>query len=91
MNMCQDLIPNDGDRIICVKVGKVLRENLYEMTRKMLVPTTIFAILNRERKVIVMTKVEKCYSFIENSQESWGLLIHFTRVIRRHNVCINKQ
>ena len=34
MNMFQELIPNDGDRIICVKVGKVLRENLYEMTRK---------------------------------------------------------
>ena len=32
--MFQDLIPNDSDRIICVKVGKVLRENLYEMTRK---------------------------------------------------------
>lgn len=34
MNMCQDLLPNDSDRIICVKVGKVIRENLYEMTRK---------------------------------------------------------
>lgn len=29
-----DLIPRDNDRIVCVKVGKVLRENLYEMTRK---------------------------------------------------------
>lgn len=28
------LIPKDDDRIICVKVGKVMRENLYEMTRK---------------------------------------------------------
>lgn len=28
------LMPNPEDRIICVKVGKVKRENLYEMTRK---------------------------------------------------------
>ena len=29
-----ELTPNSEDRIICVKVGKVKRENLYEMTRK---------------------------------------------------------
>lgn len=29
-----ELIPNPLDRILCVKVGKVKRENLYEMTRK---------------------------------------------------------
>ena len=29
-----ELIPNPEDRIMCVKVGKVKRENLYEMTRK---------------------------------------------------------
>ena len=29
-----DLIPKDTDRILCVKVGKVKRENIYEMTRK---------------------------------------------------------
>ncbi len=28
------LQPLETDRIICVKVGKVARENLYEMTRK---------------------------------------------------------
>ena len=34
-NMNQEaLIPNPEDRIMCVKVGKVKRENLYEMTRK---------------------------------------------------------
>ncbi len=32
--MNDDLIPNAGDRIICVKVGKVRRENFYEMARK---------------------------------------------------------
>lgn len=30
----QTLIPRPSDRIICFKVGKVRRENLYEMTRK---------------------------------------------------------
>jgi len=29
-----NLIPKANDRIVCVKVGKVERENLYEMTRK---------------------------------------------------------
>lgn len=29
-----ELIPKDNDRIVCVKVGKVVRENLYEMARK---------------------------------------------------------
>lgn len=29
-----ELIPNPKDRIICVKVGKVIRENFYEMARK---------------------------------------------------------
>ena len=28
------LVPHPADRIICFKVGKVKRENLYEMTRK---------------------------------------------------------
>lgn len=32
--MIIELIPNECDRILCVKVGKVKRENLYEMTRK---------------------------------------------------------
>lgn len=30
----KELVPNLKDRIMCVKVGKVKRENLYEMTRK---------------------------------------------------------
>lgn len=29
-----ELIPKGNDRIVCVKVGKVVRENLYEMVRK---------------------------------------------------------
>ena len=32
--MVEELIPNASDRIVCVKVGKVKRENLYEMARK---------------------------------------------------------
>jgi len=34
MNNIEELIPSKEDRIVCVKVGKVLRENLYEMARK---------------------------------------------------------
>lgn len=30
----KELTPLATDRILCVKVGKVIRENLYEMTRK---------------------------------------------------------
>ncbi len=34
-NMKQEaLIPNPEDHIMCVKVGKIKRENLYEMSRK---------------------------------------------------------
>lgn len=32
--MAQELIAKANDCILCVKVGKVKRENLYEMTRK---------------------------------------------------------
>lgn len=32
--MGTELIPQDGDTIICLKVGKIYREDLYEMTRK---------------------------------------------------------
>lgn len=32
--MNNELMPLDNDRIVCVKVGKIRRENLYEMTRK---------------------------------------------------------
>lgn len=30
----EDLQPNPSDHILCVKVGKITRENFYEMTRK---------------------------------------------------------
>ena len=33
-NMATELIPKANDCILCVKVGKIRRENLYEMTRK---------------------------------------------------------
>ena len=32
--MNNELLPKNTDRIICVKDGKIVRENLYEMTRK---------------------------------------------------------
>lgn len=34
MSVVDELIPNATDRIICVKVGKIVRENFYEMARK---------------------------------------------------------
>ena len=34
MSIVDELIPNANDRIICVKVGKIARENFYEMARK---------------------------------------------------------
>jgi len=34
MNQEEVLIPKPEDRLFCVKIGKVLRENIYEMTRK---------------------------------------------------------
>lgn len=52
--MNEVLIPNESDLILCVKVGKVKRENLYEMTRKYWIvnilraskATHVFAIVN---------------------------------------------
>lgn len=32
--MEEELLPKKEDRIICLKVGKILRDNLYEMTCK---------------------------------------------------------
>ena len=32
--MIEELIPHKSDCLLCVKVGKVKRENLYEMSRK---------------------------------------------------------
>ena len=34
MNETEKLTPRREDRIVCVKVGKIRRENLYEMARK---------------------------------------------------------
>lgn len=34
MYKTETLIPKKDDRLFCVKIGKVQRENLYEMTRK---------------------------------------------------------
>lgn len=32
--MIDELIPQEGDCLLCVKVGKIARENIYEMVRK---------------------------------------------------------
>ena len=60
-----ELRPNPEDCIICVKVGKVKRENLYEMTRKYWKVD-----INRVRKAthvlaIVNGIVEKVYNPVD--------------------------
>lgn len=32
--MINEIVPNATDRIMCVKVGRIVREDFYEMTRK---------------------------------------------------------
>ena len=52
------LIPSPEDCIMCVKVGKVKRENLYEMTRKYWKVD-----INRARKAThVLAIVEEVYN-----------------------------
>ena len=59
-----DLVPLATDRILCVKVGKVIRENLYEMTRKYWKikleraskATHVLAIVNSEVVAVYITK-----------------------------------
>lgn len=34
MSTIEELTPQPADRIVCVKVGSIQRENLYEMSRK---------------------------------------------------------
>ena len=34
MSIINELNPNPTDRIMCVKVGRIVRENFYEMARK---------------------------------------------------------
>ena len=74
-----EIRPLETDKIICVKVGKVARENLYEMARKYWVmkleraekATHVLAIING----IIFSKFE-CISPPTSSQlNHWSILI----------------
>ena len=66
--MVEELIPKASDRIVCVKVGKVKRENLYEMARKYWVvkleraskATHVLAIINGIVEAVFIPKEWKC-------------------------------
>lgn len=66
-NANKELQPNALDRILCVKVGKVKRENLYEMTRKYWVvklervskATHVFAVINGIVEAVYIPRVWK--------------------------------
>lgn len=59
--MAKVLIPRPDDRLFCVKVGKVKRENLYEMTRKFWVAKLERASLATHVLAIINGVVEAVY------------------------------
>lgn len=71
----KELIPNPIDRILCVKVGKVKRENLYEMARKYWVVD-----INRAKKatrvlavvegIVVAVYIPEVWKHTENPQHT---------------------
>ena len=69
--MATELIPQGNDRILCVKVGKVPRENLYEMTRKYWVvklsrastATHVLAIIN---SIVVAVYIPQSWKMTED-------------------------
>ena len=75
MDMIEELIPQGNDRIVCVKVSKVLRENLYEMTRKYWVmkleraskATHVLAVVNGVVKAVYIP--EKWYHSKDKGKE----------------------
>lgn len=91
--MANDLTPKAEDRILCVKVGKVIRENLYEMTRKYWKikleraskATHVLAIVNSE---VVAVYIPERWKHTEDS----GYLgrIEFTGVEDAHSEYIGK-
>ena len=73
MNKTDELIPNTKDRIICVKVGKIMRENFYEMARKYWAvrlnrakkATHVFAIVNG---IVEAVYIPEEWVFTDNPQ-----------------------
>lgn len=62
MNNIEELIPRKEDRIICVKVGKIKRDNLYEMARKYWKVDLNRASKSTHVLAIIDGKVEAVYS-----------------------------
>lgn len=61
----EELIPNPEDRIMCVKVGKFKRENLYEMARKYWKVSITRAMKATHILAIVDGRVEEVYIPLE--------------------------
>ena len=69
--MAEDLIPREGDKIVCVKVGKVLRENLYEMAFFYTDNELCFSEQNKEHFYVY-----RVYGFQEVAKKADLLIIH---------------
>ena len=88
-----DLVPQTTDKILCVKVGKVIRENLYEMTRKYWKirldraskATHVLAIVNSE---VVAVYIPEKWKYTEESAHLGR--IEFTGIEDAHSEYIGK-
>lgn len=91
--MQNDLVPLATDKILCVKVGKVIRENLYEMTRKYWKirldraskATRVLAIVNSE---VVAVYIPEKWKFTDDPAHLGR--IEFTGVEDTHSEYIGK-
>ena len=89
----KELEPLATDRILCVKVGKVIRENLYEMTRKYWKirldraskATHVLAIVNSE---VVAVYIPEKWKYTDDSAHLGR--IEFTGVEDAHSEYIGK-
>ena len=80
-----ELTPNSEDRIMCVKVGKVKRENLYEMTRKYWKVDIIRA--RRATHVLAIVKYrERRFSLLWQEPKSREVHQHVTLEMRKSDV-----
>ena len=71
MNIINNLTPNALDKIICVKIGKYTRENLYEMARKywkVKLEKASYAthVLAVEKNIVVAVYIPERWYYTEN-------------------------
>mgnify|MGYP006935957286 CR=1 FL=1 len=89
----KELVPLVTDRILCVKVGKVIRENLYEMTRmywklkleRASKATHVLAIVNSE---VVAVYIPEKWKYTDDSAHLGR--IEFTGVEDAHSEYLGK-